>query len=103
MAWGDSSSPRRAGLDLVLDGPPNDKKQLKTTYLLKKIRNFSNFLKTNEFSLFVSLFFEITFCKTDQKIKSGKKVYDWKIPSEWNAYDAYVKNKRGRKIIDFKI
>ena len=25
MAWGDSSSPRRAGLDLVLDGPSNDK------------------------------------------------------------------------------
>ena len=37
-----------------------------------------------------------------KKFKSGKKVYDWKIPSEWNAYDAYVKNKRGRKIIDFK-
>ena len=37
-----------------------------------------------------------------KKFKSGKKVYDWKIPSEWNAYDAYVKDKRGRKIIDFK-
>ena len=32
-----------------------------------------------------------------KKFKSGKKVYDWKIPSEWNAYDAYVKDKRGRK------
>ncbi len=33
--------------------------------------------------------------------KSGKKVYDWKIPEEWNVKKAYIKNK-GKKIIDFK-
>ncbi len=37
-----------------------------------------------------------------KKFKSGKKVYDWKIPKEWNVFDAYVKDKFGKKIIDFK-
>ena len=37
-----------------------------------------------------------------RKFKSGTKVYDWKIPSEWNVYDAYVKDKTDKKIIDFK-
>ena len=36
------------------------------------------------------------------EIPSGKKVYDWKIPSEWNIKDAYVINSKGTKIIDFK-
>ncbi|WP_435163208.1 DUF4910 domain-containing protein [Candidatus Pelagibacter bacterium nBUS_25] len=33
--------------------------------------------------------------------KSGQSVFDWKIPSEWNVKDAYVKC-NGKKIIDFK-
>ena len=37
-----------------------------------------------------------------KKIKSGKKVFDWKIPPEWNVKDAYVIDKFGNKIIDFK-
>ena len=37
-----------------------------------------------------------------KKINSGKKVYDWKIPYEWNAYDAWIKNEEGKKILDFK-
>ena len=36
------------------------------------------------------------------KIKSGKKIFDWKVPMEWNIKDAYVKDKKGNKIIDFK-
>ena len=36
------------------------------------------------------------------KILSGKKVYDWKVPSEWNVSDAYVIDKDNEKIIDFK-
>jgi aminopeptidase-like protein len=35
-------------------------------------------------------------------IKSGSAVYDWKIPSEWNIFDAYVLDKNQKKIIDFK-
>lgn len=37
-----------------------------------------------------------------KKIKSGTKVFDWKIPDEWNIKDAYVKDKYKKKIIDFK-
>ena len=36
------------------------------------------------------------------KIKSGSKVYDWKVPPEWNIKKAYVIDKKGKKIIDFK-
>ena len=35
------------------------------------------------------------------EFESGKKVYDWKIPEEWNVEDAYIKYKN-KKIIDFK-
>lgn len=34
--------------------------------------------------------------------KSGKKIFDWKIPSEWNVKDAYVLDKNNKKIISFK-
>ena len=34
--------------------------------------------------------------------KSGKKVFDWIIPSEWNVKNAYVLDQVGEKIIDFK-
>ena len=37
-----------------------------------------------------------------KKITSGKKVFDWKIPQEWNIEDAYVIDKNSKKIIDFK-
>ena len=36
------------------------------------------------------------------KIKSGTKVFDWKVPSEWNVKDAYILDKNGNKIINFK-
>ena len=36
------------------------------------------------------------------KFRSGKKVFDWKIPEEWNVSDAYVLDKFKKKIIDFK-
>tara|TARA_A100001011_G_scaffold301992_1_gene315584 strand:+ start:29 stop:1315 length:1287 start_codon:yes stop_codon:yes gene_type:complete len=35
-------------------------------------------------------------------IKSGSKVFDWKIPKEWNVVDAYIEDSKGNKIIDFK-
>lgn len=37
-----------------------------------------------------------------KSIPSGEKVYDWEVPPVWNVNDAYVKNKFGEKIIDFK-
>ena len=39
---------------------------------------------------------------TIKKFKSGTKVFDWKIPEEWNVTDAYVIDKYNKRIIDFK-
>ena len=38
-----------------------------------------------------------------KKIKSGTKVFDWKIPSEWNVKEAYVEDKFRKRIIDFNL
>jgi len=35
-------------------------------------------------------------------VASGTAVLDWTIPKEWSIRDAYVKNSRGERVIDFK-
>lgn len=35
------------------------------------------------------------------EVPTGTKVFDWTVPKEWNIKDAYVKNSKGEKIIDF--
>ena len=37
-----------------------------------------------------------------EEVPSGTKVFDWTIPKEWNAKDAWVKY-NGKKVIDFKL
>lgn len=37
-----------------------------------------------------------------KNIKSGTKVFDWKIPPEWNVNNAYVEDKNRKKIINFQ-
>ena len=36
------------------------------------------------------------------KFKTGQKVFDWKIPYVWKIKEAWVKNSKNKKIIDFK-
>ena len=38
-----------------------------------------------------------------KKVKCGEKVFDWRIPAEWNVFEAFVIDKNDRKIIDFKM
>lgn len=36
------------------------------------------------------------------QVPSGTRCFDWTVPHEWNVRDAYVKNSRGERVIDFR-
>jgi aminopeptidase-like protein len=37
------------------------------------------------------------------EVPTGSAVFDWIIPREWNIRDAYIKNERGEKVVDFAL
>ena len=36
------------------------------------------------------------------KFKSGTKVFDWRIPNIWEINDAWIKDSKDKKILNFK-
>jgi aminopeptidase-like protein len=39
---------------------------------------------------------------TLHEVPTGTAVFDWTVPKEWNIRDAWVKNIRGQRVIDFQ-
>src|SRR6266850_4230090 len=37
-----------------------------------------------------------------REVPTGTQVFDWTVPKEWNIRDAYVKNAKSERVIDFR-